>query len=153
MLAPSTAGFAAASLPPMLAYAAATANTTHCFGLAVLAIVAALPTVLAHLFAVLTKSPAVALHAQPLFDAMGTKRTSSAFLAFISHLAMMAKAAAAAILAPVAPPPMLTNARALAHCATRLPAIVLAIPLPPHSLQPCGILPCWQRPRPPHSLQ
>ena len=116
MLAPSTAVFAAASLPPMLAQAAAAANGAQCFGLAMLAVGAALAATLAHLFAVLANSLAVALRAQPLFDAMNAKRTSSAILAFISHLAMLAEAAAPAILAPVAPPPMLADAGALAQC-------------------------------------
>ena len=117
MLAPSTAVFAAASLPPMLAQAAAAANGAQCFGLAMLAVVgAALSATLAHLLTVLAKSPSVALRAQPLFDAMNAKRTSSAILAFISNLAMLAEAAAPAILAPVAPPPMLADAGALAQC-------------------------------------
>ena len=82
MLAPG-ADFAATSGPTVLAQAAAAANGTHCFGLAMLAVGVTLAAALAHLFAVLAKSPAVALHAQLLFDAMSAKRTSSAILAFI----------------------------------------------------------------------
>ena len=73
MLAPGTAVFAATSGPTVLAQAAAAANGTQCFGLAMLAVGAALAAALAHLFAVLAKSPAAALRAQPLFDAMNAK--------------------------------------------------------------------------------
>ena len=53
MLAPGTAVFAATSGPTVLAQAAAAANGTHCFGLAMLAVGVALAAALAHLFAVL----------------------------------------------------------------------------------------------------
>jgi hypothetical protein len=60
MLAPGSAVFASTSGTTVLAQAAAAANGTQCFGLTMLAVVA-LPAALAHLFAVLAKSPAVAL--------------------------------------------------------------------------------------------
>ncbi len=53
MLAPGTAIFAATSGPTVLTQAAAAANGTHCFGLAMLAVGVALAAALAHSFAML----------------------------------------------------------------------------------------------------